>query len=114
MGVYIPPCSNIHSGINIRIRNIATIFTVKSLPISNTYMFAFMACLRGISRRDGNDLNSIHLTFIFKKGTKLIKTPRVTSPSECFVSFLRVHTKSNILKILNSDTLIFFLSLRNV
>lgn len=113
MGVYIPPCSNISSSVNVRICNIATIFTMESLPIANTYMFAFMACLRGISRRDGNDLNSIHLAFIFKKGTKLIKTPRVTSSSKCFVSSFGVHAESDIFKILDSDTLVFFLGLRN-
>lgn len=112
MGVYIPPCSNIESSINICIINVATVCTTKVFAVPNTNMTAVVACLRSICRRNGGDLNAIHLTLVFKEGTELIEAPRITSPTERSVAFLGVHSPSDILQVLNGNSLVFFLCFR--
>ena len=75
MGVYIPPCSNVESGVNIRVCDIATVFTTEVLAVPNANVTAFMASLRSICRRNGGDLNAIHLALVFKERTELIEVP---------------------------------------
>lgn len=105
MGVYIPPCSNVESSINICISNVATVCAAEVLAVSNANMTALMACLRSICRRDGGDLNTIHLALVFKERTKLIEVPGITSPAERLVTFLGVHSPSDILQVLNGNAL---------
>lgn len=75
MGVYIPPCSNVESSVNICISNVATVCTAEVLALSNANMTALMACLRSICRGDSGDLNTIHLALVFKERTELIEVP---------------------------------------
>ena len=112
MGVYIPPCSNVESSINICISNVATVCAAEVLAVSNANMTALMACLRSICRVDGGDLNTIHLAFVFKERTELIEVPEITSPAERLVTFLGVHSPSDILQVLNSNAFVFFLCFR--
>lgn len=112
MGVYIPPCSNVESSVNICISNVTTVCTTEVLAVPNANVTAFMASLRSISRRNGCNLNAINLALVFKERTELIEIPRVTSPSERLVAFLGVHTPSDILQVLNGNTFVFFLCFR--
>lgn len=92
MGVYIPPCSNVQSSINICVCYITTVCTMKVLAIADTDVTALVTCLRGVCRRDGDNLNASQLAFVFEERSELIEIPRVASPSERFVTFLGVHT----------------------
>lgn len=112
MGVYIPPCSNVESSVNICISNVTTVCTTEVLAVPNANVTAFMASLRSICRRNGGDLNAIHLALVFKERTELIEVPRVTSPTEGLIASLGVHTKSDILQVFNGNTLVFFLCFR--
>ena len=112
MGVYIPPCSNVESIINICISNVATVCATEVLAVSNANMTALMACLRSICRGDGSDLNTIHLALVFKERTELIEVPGITSPAERLVTFLGVHSPSDILQVLNGNAIVFFLCFR--
>ena len=112
MGVYIPPCSNVESSVNICISNVATVCAAEVLAVSNANMTALMACLRSICRGGGGDLNTIHLAFVFKERTELIEVPGITSPAERLVTFLGVHSPSDILQVLNSNAFVFFLCFR--
>ena len=112
MGVYIPPCSNVESSINICISNVATVCAAEVLAVSNANMTALMACLRSICRVDGGDLNTIHLALVFKERTELIEVPGITSPAERLVTFLGVHSPSDILQVLNGNAFVFFLCFR--
>ena len=109
MGVYIPPCGDVQSSVNICICDIATVCTAKVLAVPNANVAAIMASLRSISRIDGDNLNAINLALIFKERTELIETPRVASPAERLVTFLGVHTQADILQVLNGNSLVFFL-----
>src|SRR5574344_640275 len=112
MGVYIPPCSNVQSGINIRVCDITTVRTTEVLAVPNANVTAFMASLRSICRRNGGDLNAIHLALVFKERTELIEVPGITSPTKSFVAFLGVHSPSDILQVLNGNAFVFFLCFR--
>lgn len=112
MGVYIPPCSNVESSINICISNVATVYTTEVLAVPNANVTAFMTSLRSICRRDGGDLNAIHLALVFKERTELIEVPGVTSPTERLAAFLGVHTPSDILQVLNGNAFVLILCFR--
>ena len=112
MGVYIPPCSNVESSVNICISNVTTVCTTEVLAVPNANVTAFMASLRSICRRNDSDLNAIHLALVFKERTELVEVPRVTSPAESLIAFLRVHTPADILQVLNGNSLVFFLCFR--
>lgn len=112
MGVYIPPCSNVESSINICISNVATVYTTEVLAVSNANMTALMASLRSICRWNDSDLNAIHLTLVFKERTELVEVPRVTSPAESLIASLGVHTPTDILQVLNGNAFVFFLCFR--
>ena len=112
MGVYIPPCSNVESSVNICIGNVATVCTTEVLAVPNANMTAFMASLRSICRWNGGDLNAIYLTLVFKEGPELIEVPRITYPAERLATLLGVHTPSDILQVLNGNGLVFFLCFR--
>lgn len=112
MGVYIPPCSNVESSVNICISNVTTVCTTEVLAVPNANVTAFMASLRSICRRNGGDLNAIHLALVFKERTELIEVPGITSPTESFVAFLGVHTPADILQVLNGNAFVFFLCFR--
>ena len=86
MGVYIPPCSNVQSSINICVCYITTVCTMKVLAIADTDVTALVTCLRGVCRRDGDNLNASQLAFIFEEKSELIEIPRVASPSERLVA----------------------------
>ena len=108
MGVYIPPCGNIHSGVNIRVRYIATVRTMEVFSISNSYMFALVTRLRCIRWGNGYYFNPFPFTFIFKERAKLVEAPRVTPSPECFIPLFGVHTQSDIFQILDCYTFMFF------
>lgn len=112
MGVYIPPCSNVESSVDICISNVTTVCTTEVLAVPNANVTAFMASLRSICRRNGGDLNAIHLALVFKERTELIEVPGITSPTERLAASLGVHTPSDILQVLNGDALVFFLCFR--
>ena len=112
MGVYIPPCSNVESSVNICISNVTTVCTTEVLAVPNANVTAFMASLRSICRRNDSDLNAIHLALVFKERTELIEVPRITSPAERLITSLGVHSPSDILQVLNGDALVFFLCFR--
>ena len=112
MGVYIPPCSNVESSVNICISNVTTMCTTEVLAVPNANVTAFMASLRSICRRDGDNLNAIHLALVFKERTELIEVPGITSPTERLAASLGVHTPSDILQVLNGNALVFFLCFR--
>lgn len=109
MGVYIPPCSNVESSVNICISNVTTVRTTEVLAVPNANVTAFVASLRSICRRNGGDLNAIHLALVFKERTELIEVPGITFPTESFVAFLGVHSPSDILQVLNGNAFVFFL-----
>ena len=113
MGVYIPPCSNVESSVNICISNVTTVCTTEVLAVPNANVTAFMASLRSICRRDGDNLNAIHLALVFKERTELIEVPGITSPTERLAASLGVHTPSDILQVLNGNALVFFLCFRH-
>lgn len=108
MGVYIPPCGDVQCSVNVCVCDIATVRAVKVLAVPNTNVTAIMASLRGIGRRDGNNLDAINLALVFKERTELIETPRVASSTKRLVAFLGVHTPSDILQVLNGNTFVFF------
>lgn len=112
MGVYIPPCSNVESSVNICISNVTTVCTTEVLAVPNANVTAFMASLRSICRGNGGDLNAIHLTLVFKERTELIEVPGITSPTERLSASLGVHTPSDMLQVLNGNALVFFLCFR--
>lgn len=112
MGVYIPPCSNVESSVNICISNVTTVCTTEVLAVPNTNATAFMASLRSICRRDCDYFNAIHLALVFKERTELIEAPRVASPTESLIAFLGTHTPSDILQVLNGNAFVFFLCFR--
>lgn len=112
MGVYIPPCSNVEGSINICISNVATVYTTEVLAVSNANMTALMESLRSICRGNGGDLHAIHLALVFKERTELIEVPGITSPAERLVTFLGVHTQTDILQVLNGNSLVLFLCFR--
>src|SRR5574344_430047 len=112
MGVYIPPCSNVQSGINIRVCDITTVRTTEVLAVPNANVTAFMASLRSICRRNGCDFNAIHLALVFKERTELIEVPGITSATKSFVAFLGVHSPSDILQVLTGNAFVFFLCFR--
>lgn len=112
MGVYIPPCSNVQGGINIRVCDIATVFTTEVLTIANTDMAAFVARPGSIGRRYCSNLHSRPFTLVFEERTKLRKVPRVAPSSESFVASIGVHAPSDILQVLNGYAFMFFLCLR--
>ena len=107
MGVYIPPCSDVQCSVNVC--DIATVCAVKVLAVANTNVSTLVAGLRGVGRRNGDNLDTGNFAFVFKKITELIEVPRVASSTECLVPFLRVHTPSDILQILDSNSFMFFL-----
>lgn len=111
MGVYIPPCSNILSGVNVCVSDITTVCTTKVLTIANTDMTTFVARLGSIGRRYYSNLYSRPLALVFEERTKLGKVPRIASSSESLVASLGVHTPSDILQVLNGYTLVFSLCL---
>ena len=112
MGVYIPPCSNVQSSINVCVCNVTTVCTTEVFAVPNTNVTAIMTSLRSICRGDGGDLNTIHLALVFKERTELTEIPRVTSPSERLVAFLGVHTPSDILQVLNGNAFVLILCFR--
>lgn len=112
MGVYIPPCSNVESSVNICISNVTTVCTTEVLAVPNANVTTFMASLRSICRLNGGDLNPIHLALVFKERTELIEVPGITSPTERLAASLGVHTPSDILQVLNGNALVFFLCFR--
>ena len=111
MGVYIPPCSNVQSSINICVCYIATVCAAKTLAIANTDVTALVTGLRGVCRRDSDNLNASHLALVFEERSELIEIPRVASPSERFIAFLGVHTPTDILQVFNGNAFMLFLCL---
>ena len=111
VGVYIPPCSNILSSVNVCISDITTVCTTKVLAIANADMTAFVARLGSVCRWNCSNLYSRPLALVFEERTKLGKVPRVASSSESLVASLGVHTPSDILQVLNGYTLVFSLCL---
>ena len=112
MGVYIPPCGDVQSSVNVCVCDIATVCATEVLAVPNANVTAFMASLRSICRRDGDNLNAIHLALVFKERTELIEVPGVASPAERLVTLLGVHTPSDILQVLNGNAFVFFLCFR--
>ena len=112
MGVYIPPCSNVQSSINVCVCNVTTVCTTEVFAVPNTNVTAIMTSLRSICRGNGSDLNAIYLALVFKERTELIEVPGVASPAERLVAFLGVHTPSDILQVLNGNALALFLCFR--
>jgi len=84
---------------------------VKVLAVANTYVSALMTGLRCVGRRNGDNLDASHLALVFNKGTELVEVPRVTPPAERPAAFLGVHAPSDVLQVLNGDTLVLFLCL---
>ena len=112
MGVYIPPCSNVESSVNVCVCDIATVCATEVLAVPNANVTAFMASLRSICRGNGSDLNAIYLALVFKERTELIEVPGITSPTERLAASLGVHTPSDILQVLNGNALVLFLCFR--
>ena len=112
MGVYIPPCSNVESSVNVCVCDIATVCATEVLAVPNANVTAFMASLRSICRRNGDNLNAILFTLVFEERAELIEIPRVASPAERLVAPLGVHTPSDILQVLNGNALALFLCFR--
>ena len=75
MGVYIPPCGNVESSVNVCVCDIATVCATEVLAVPNANVTAFMASLRSICRGNGSDLNAIYLALVFKERTELIEIP---------------------------------------
>ena len=112
MGVYIPPCGNVQSSINVCICNVTTVCATEVFAVPNTNVTAIMASLRSIGRRNDGNLDAINLALVFKKRTELIEIPRVASSTKRLVAFLGVHTPSDILQVLNGNSFAFFLCFR--
>ena len=112
MGVYIPPCGDVQSSVNVCVCDIATVCATEVLAVPNANVTAFMASLRSICRGNGSDLNAIYLALVFKERTELIEVPGVASPAERLVTLLGVHTPSDILQVLNGNALALFLCFR--
>ena len=71
-----PQLGNILGSIYIGISNIATVWTTKVLAVSITNRFTHIADFGSIFRVDHNKGNTCKPGLIFKKGTKLSKSPR--------------------------------------
>ena len=112
MGVYIPPCGDVQSSVNICICDIATVCTAKVLATANTDVSALVAGLRGVCRRNGDNLNASQLALVFEERAELMEIPRVASPAERLVALLGVHAPADILQVLNGYALVIFLCLR--
>ena len=112
MGVYIPPCGDVQSSVNVCVCDIATVCATEVLAVPNANVTAFMASLRSICRGNGSDLNAIYLALVFKERTELIEVPGIASPAERLVTLLGVHTPSDILQVLNGNALALFLCFR--
>jgi hypothetical protein len=112
MGVYIPPCGDVQSSVNVCVCDIATVCATEVLAVPNANVTAFMASLRSICRRNGDNLNAILFTLVFEERAELIEIPRVASPAERLVAPLGVHTPSDILQVLNGNAFVFFLCFR--
>lgn len=72
-----PQLCNVLGGINICIRDIATVWTTEVLAFSITNTLAHIADLACIAGVDRKKKNTIKPGFVFKKGAKLRKCPRV-------------------------------------
>lgn len=112
MGVYIPPCSDVQCSVNVCVCDIATVRAMKVLAFANTNVDTLVAGLRGVGRRNGNNLDTNSFALVFKKRTELVEVPRVASSTESLVPFLRVYAPSDILQILNGNAFVFFLCFR--
>ena len=112
MGVYIPPCSDVQCSVNVCVCDIATVCTVKVLAFANTNVATLVAGLRGVGRRNGDNLDTSSFALVFKKRTELVEAPRVASSTESLVPFLRAYTPSDILQILNGNAFVFLLCFR--
>ena len=112
MGAYIPPCSNVESSVNVCVCDIATVCATEVLAVPNANVTAFMASLRSICRRNGDNLNARLFTLVFKERTELIEVPGVAFPAERLVTLLGVHTPSDILQVLNGNAFVLILCFR--
>ena len=113
MGVYIPPCGNVLCGINIRVCDIATVWTTKVLSVANADMSALVARLRSICRIDSHERNTIQLAFVFKERTQLEEIPTICLTSESLAVLLVIHSPSDVFQVLNGDALVLGFGLFN-
>lgn len=111
VGVYIPPCGDVLSGIDIRICNIAAVITMEMFAVTFTDMIADITGLRGVGWVNGDKPDTSTLALVLKKRAELSERPRVCLTSGVFTFLLLVNSKANISKIFNGDTLMLRLSL---
>src|SRR5208282_3319202 len=85
-----PQLSNILSGINVRISNIATACALKKLAVSIANTFTHTTSFAGIARVNNSHNNPITLSLVLKERSQLCKGPRV------MLSSLRLSDSSSL------------------
>lgn len=113
MGVYIPPCSNVQSSVDVCVCNITTVCTMEVLPVADTNMSAYVASLRRVGGIYGDKRNTVKFTFVFKERVKLMEIPHVRLFSKGLGVYLGVHTPSDILQVLYGYSLMLGFCLCN-
>src|SRR5450631_1799382 len=105
------PCSNIFGCIMICIRNITTIFTIKSFSISFSDMETNVASLRSIGRWNSKQFYTIKCRLISQILSKLVKTPTIQLCLLCLAFWICFF--SNITQIFNGNAFVFCLCFCN-
>lgn len=111
VGVYIPPCGDVLSGIDIRICNITAVITMEVFAVTLTDMVADVTGLGCVSWVYGDKLDTSTLTLILQERAELSERPRVCLTSNVFTLLFLGNSKANIGKVFNGDTLMLRLSL---
>ena len=111
VGVYIPPCGDVLSGIDIRICNISAVIAMEVFAVTLTDMVADVAGLGCVSWFYGDKPDTSTLTLILQERAELSERPRVCLTSNVFTLLLLGNSKANIGKVFNGDTLMLRLSL---
>ncbi len=105
------PCSDIEGRIVICICNIATIFTTKVFPFSDTDMHATITSLRSIGRWNSNKFNAIKQRLIGQELSELVKTPAVQLCLLCLSLWFSCF--ANVGQVFNGNAFIFSFCLLN-
>lgn len=111
MGVYIPPCGDVASGIVIRVSDKATVCAAERFAVPYSNVQTLRASLGGVCWRDSNNLNPRAFALVFKETAELRERPRVYSAPESLVALLFVGSFAYVGQILNGYAFAFALCL---
>ena len=111
VGVYVPPCGDVLSSIDIRICNITAVIAMEVFAVTLTDMVADITGLRGVSRVYSDKPDTRTPALVLKERAELGERPGVDSASKALVSAFPIDAKTDIGKVFNGDTLMLRLSL---